>query len=472
MGEKLKIIQYVLLIVLLVFGAVRTYQRHVTYEFSYHHDEWQHLGISKQIIDEKYNLNYNPFIGEERHHKDLESGFHLFLSSFFLMYDLNPINSYKYLASIFFIFSGLAIYVCVSKLSKNYLTGLVALIVFISLKSNVNILGNEFFVPMIMSLPFVFIYILNFKNIKLSFIILMFLLFIYPPTFILLFPTIFVPFFHNDNKNKKFYFVGFLLLGLLLILYLIWVGDIKNSLKYLIDLLYFEKGWGRLEVKFLIPLLYGIFNTILALFGFVKVFKKQKNFIIFSYLAFFNLTLITIFNTFDFSIIIPYSRAVHYTMIAFIPLTSFGFVYLIDKLVKKNYTKYIVSLIFLLIILNSKYSLDENFKNYSTPVLTKSGYNSLKWFNENYGVNHTLITPFFMTSAVYPISKNKAVSLIPAQLDGGFIDENLAFYKQECEQKNVPIEKSKAEFVLSPLVIECNSFLEIYSNDFYIYKVT
>ena len=48
---------------------------------------------------------------------------------------------------------------------------------------------------------FVFIYILNFKNIKLSFIILMFLLFIYPPTFILLFPTIFVPFLDSTTQQ-------------------------------------------------------------------------------------------------------------------------------------------------------------------------------------------------------------------------------------------------------------------------------
>src|SRR3989344_9026800 len=88
--------KYALLICLVLFAAFSAYSRHSGNRFPYHHDEWQHLGISVQAMVEGYNRQYNPFIGKETWHADLEPGFHLYLASLFQMTGHSPILSYQY----------------------------------------------------------------------------------------------------------------------------------------------------------------------------------------------------------------------------------------------------------------------------------------------------------------------------------------------------------------------------------------
>src|SRR5690606_35896863 len=88
---------------------------------------------------------------------NIESGFHflLFLSSYLIDLVLN----YKYLPALWATFSALTLFYLVYKKSgNNFYLGLLSIIFFASIKSNVNILGLWFFTPLTFAIPFIFLY--------------------------------------------------------------------------------------------------------------------------------------------------------------------------------------------------------------------------------------------------------------------------------------------------------------------------
>ena len=449
---ELKKWHYLLLIILLVFAFFKTfYSIHSDYRFPYHQDEWQHLGISIQAMEEGYNKEFNPFLGVEGWHADLESGFHLFLSNLFILTGANPILNYQYLAAIFSVITGFIVFLCTYRLTDKFYAGILSLIIFISLKSNINILGKDYFVPLTMALPFIFLFILyfltslkekNYKKIIFSITILAVLLLIHPPSSVILIFPVFIELLFNLDFIKQGYKklkLGVLLIPILVGIFflLLWKGEWQATLGYLSDLLVFEQGWGKEEVTYFLPSLYGWVVTLFAIYGFTIANKmKLKFFLIF---AFFSLGMTAFFNVFGFSVLVPYSRVIHYAMLALIPLSAFGILsvlYLVNKQFERNEVVHLlVSFILLAIVLNSQYKLDLEYKKYGQSPIDENDYRALIWLKQNFGSDNTLITPYLMTSAVYPISGNKVISLIPSQMGGGLIEKNLDFYKAGCNEK-------------------------------------
>ncbi len=498
-SEKNNLFHLFLVASLLGFCFYKTYSIHLDYPFPYHHDEWQHLGISVQAMDLGYNAKYNPFLGKEHWHFDLESGFHLFISLFFMITGLNPVLSYQFFAAVFSAITGLAIFYCVYRLSNKFEIGFLSLAVFASLKSNINILGKDYFVPMTMALPFMFLFIYyfvgslsrnNFKEFLFSLIILVFVLLIHPPTFIILLVPSLIELISNPKFIKKnfkkiaiAFTIGFSFLALLSFIFL-WKGKLGSSLEYLLDLIVFEKGWGKVEITYFIPLLFGMANTLFSIYGFMKAYNSRLR--IFIYLAALSLGISTFFNSHNYSIIIPYQRAVHYAMLGLMPLAAAGLYYFSESALKtaskiinkktpniklSRIIKYSIYIVFFIAIITPKYAVDEQYKRYSFPVITKQGYEALIWISSNYGSNNTIITPYFMTSAVYPVSRNRAISLIPSQMGGGLIKENQEFFKYGCKKKSEIINKSKAGFVLTGKKIDCSDFKQVFYNGIYVYRV-
>lgn len=489
--KRLTVFQFLILIFVLIFTFYNTYNLHLTYSYPYHHDEWQHLGLSMQMAKEGYNKIFNPYLGIKSPHMDLESGFHVFISNIIMFTSFDPVLNYKYLAAIFSVLSGLAIFFSIYKLSDNFFIGILSSILFSVLRSNINILGRDYFVPMTMAIPFIFFFIYSFitslnnsdsKMFSISMILLLFIMLIHPPSLIILIIPIIVELYYHRKfalnfglfKKKKHYMAFGMIL--LIFLVLLWKGNLKYSLEYLFDLLYFEKGWGKVDVKFFVPLLYGLLNTFFVFIGFLKGYNVKFRFFI--GWSLFSLIIVTLFNLFGFTIFVPYSRAIHYTLFSLIPLTAIGVDKSLDYIIKKFrvmkkqvvYIQILSCAIILFFSLNYHYELDLSFKEYSFPVVVDSEYEALLWFREYYGSNNTIITPYFMTSAVYPISQNKVISLIPAPLQGGYMYENLNFYSYDCLKKKILIETSKAEFVLSKEIIDCSYLETIYNKEIFIYE--
>ncbi len=494
MKSKKKYLNYFILILLLIFTFLKTYQLHNNHRFPYHHDEWQHLALSIQATEEGYNKQHNPYLNEPNFHADLEPGFHLYLSSFFLMTDLNPILTYQYFAAIFAVIAGFTIFLCMYRLSKQFIIGILSLIVYISLPTNVNILGKNFFIPLTMAISFMFLFIFyfivslkekNYKKFFFSIIVLALIFFIHPPSFlILLIPAFFelisnFEFIKQIKTPTKFWLSLIMIFFFFFSIALAWKGSIQGTIGYIRDLLFFERGWGKLEVTFFIPLLYGLINTFFAILGFVKGYKTKLRF--FVVLAFFSLAITSMFNVFGFSYIVPYSRAIHYAMLGLVPLTAYGFFVFVKSMIKflnfeekKLSTKIFSSIsviIFFVLILNSKYDLNQKYIEYNEPVIYENDYKTLVWIKNNLAENNIFVTPYFMTSAVYPISKNQVISIIPAQLDGGLIKENLNFYAYSCDDKKVVINQSKARYLLSRTEQKCVYLKEIHSENNYIYEI-
>ena len=482
MKNNLKKTHYVVLIILLCISFYKTYSIHLDYPFPYHHDEWQHLGISMQAIDKGFNAKYNPFLGEEHYHFDLESGFHLFLSSIFILSGLDPILNYQFLAALFSVISGLAIFFCTYKLSKKFEIGLLSLMIFISLKSNVNILGKVYFVPLSMVIPFMFIFIYYFINslqnkdfneFIFSIILSGFVLLIHPPSFIILIIPMLIEVFYNldfiKTHKKKLLITILILIVLFLILSFIflWKGKPGSTTEYLLDLLVFEKGWGKIEITYFIPLLFGILSTLFAIYGFIKGHNTRLRFFI--YLSVFSLGLTAFFNHFGFSVIIPYQRAVHYSMLGLMPLTALGLYSLVKKFSKE--ISIVIYIVFFALILSSQYDLDLQYKEYDFSPLSENDYLALTWLKDNYGTNNTVITHYFTTSTVYPVSSNKVISLIPSQMGGGLTEDNQNFFTYDCDVQLRIINNSNTDFILSGKVLDCDFLEQVYYNYMYIYKV-
>ena len=136
-----------------------------------------------------------------------------------------------------------------------------------------------------MTLPFIFTYILYFskflKKNKKSYLyflvaLLLFLFFVYPPSFIMmLIPSIFISIFNfKVFKNKKIFYLFVPIF--ISLLYFFWRNNILSTINYIFEILYFEPGWGKLEIKYSIPLFFGIINTLLALYGFYISYKKKN----------------------------------------------------------------------------------------------------------------------------------------------------------------------------------------------------
>jgi hypothetical protein len=359
-------------------------------------------------------------------------------------------------------------------MTKNYFISLCASLFFITLTTNVNILGKEFFVPMSMafSVIFFFIYLLkksaaeHSSNIFLLSILFYGILFlIHPPSALILLIPLAIDLFTEKKPFPKSIF--FLIVPIVLVcFFFFWKGNVISSKNYLFDILFFERGWGKLEISYFIPFLYGLIPTLIGVYGLFTNFEKYK---FFSVLAFVSLGITTLFNLSGFTFLVPYSRAVHYSMLSLLLFTGIG----LDSLTRKigNY-KYAVLIILFGIMLVPAYKKDIELKNYSQLPIYEEDYEALKLIEKNFGHGNVIITPYFMTSAVYPVSGNKAISLIPAQMEGGLIEDNLNFYDYTCDKMKDVIVDSGADFVYSRQLLECDFLIKIYSGSTLVYSVS
>jgi len=346
-----------------------------------------------------------------------------------------------------------------------------------SLKTNVNILGKDYFVPLTMAFPFILLHLYylttglketNFKRFILSMSILFFIMLIHPPSaVVLLIPTA-IEILINKNvvkklsKTEKNILAGILFVGTVFVIVIVWRGSISKTVMYLLNQIYFEKGWGKLEITYFIPFVYGVISTLLALYAMKKEYNGNLRY--FVYLSFLTLGITALFNTKNFSLIIPYQRAIHYVLLSLIPLSAVAVTSLLKEKHLKNKTN-IVLIIFIVFIIGNlnSYPLFDKYSKYESSVIYKEDYDALVWLRTNKGENNLIISPYTMTSSIYPISKNRVVSIIPSQFSGGNISLNIEFYgNYSCQKMGEVVKENKIDYIYSRVPIYCNEFKNIY----------
>ncbi len=506
--------KFFIIILTLIFIFIIVHNFHSGYNYPMHLDEYHHIAQSVQIIEERGFSSANPYFAEPIMHENLEPGFHILLSELFLLTGIDPIRHYGFLPALFVCLSAFMLFVLVNKITNNFWTGIFAMLFFASLKSSVNILGINFFTPLTACIPLIYLFLLmltgalsdgDIKKLFISIILSACLVIIYPLCGTLIIPIAFLYFLLNPRILREFYFrtkevfaieklnkdkisyfkTALLTITILLVITVTFIYfwryiSFSRNKAQIINSLIFREGWGKVEIKYFLPYLYGIISTILALIGMIISFK-QKKYLIFVFFAFITVGLTSMFNKFGFTILSPYQRTLYFAMMFLIPLSAIGLSYIINfmkklkipflsRAVEEPIVAFLVIIIFIGVF-SSHYKLIDKRRVYSHAIIDDEDYKAIKWIEENYGSHNTVLAPIFVSSTIYPISRNYVVSILPGQLRGENLNASIEFFSSGCNEKRRIIEENKANLVFSKGKIDCNWLKEVYSNKNFIYEV-
>jgi len=503
----------VILILILIFMIVHSF--HSGYNYPMHLDEYHHIAQSVQIIEKNGFVSTNPYFAEPIMHENLEPGFHILLSELFLLTGIDPVQHYGFLPALFACLSAFMLFVLVNKVTNNFWTGIFAMLFFVSLKSSVNILGINFFTPLTACIPLIYLFLLmltealsegDIKKLFISIIFSACLVIIYPLCGTLIIPIAVLYFLLNPGIIRKFYFrikeifaieklnkdkISYFKTALLTITIILVISvtfiyfwryiSFSRNKAQIIESLIFKEGWGKVEIKYFLPYLYGIIPTMLALIGMIFSFK-QKKYLIFVFFAFITIGLTSMFNKFGFTILSPYQRTLYFAMMFLIPLSAIGLSYITDsikklkmpflsRVAKEPIVAFLVIAIFIGVF-SSHYKLIDERRAYSNSIINEGDYEAIKWLEKTYGSHNVVLAPLFVSSTIYPITRNYVVSILPGQLRGENLNASVNFFSVGCNEKRMIIEENKANLVFSKGKIDCNWLKEVYSNKNFIYEVS
>jgi len=507
--------KFFIVTITLIFVFMIIYNFHGGYNYPMHLDEYHHIAQSVQVIEKKGFSSTNPYFRDEIRHENLEPGFHILLSELFLLTGMNPIKCYGFLPALFACLSAFMLFVLINKITNNFWTGIFAMFFFASLKSSVNILGINFFTPLTACIPLIYLFLFmlieaslegNIKKLFISIILSACLIIIYPLCGTLIIPAAFLYLLLNPriikqfyfkikgifsiarlNKNKISYFkTTLLIITIILVITVIFIYfwryiSFSRNKTQIINSLIFKEGWGKVEIKYFLPYLYGVISTILALTGMI-ISIKEKKYLIFVFFAFITIGLTSMFNKFGFTILSPYQRTLYFAMLFLIPLSAIGLsgiISYIKKLkmfflsnVSKKFIIAILVIIIFICVFSSHYKLIDERKAYNHNIIDDKDYNAIKWLETNYGSHNIILAPIFVSSTIYPISRNYVVSILPGQLRGENLNASVEFFNSGCNKKREIIEENQVNLIFSKEKIDCNELKEVYSNQDFIYEVT
>jgi hypothetical protein len=214
--------------------------------------------------------------------------------------------------------------------------------------------------------------------------------------------------------------------------------------------------------------LYGLGASAAAFLGVILVLKDDR-------LRFFVIWLFTssavifMYHKTDYTLLLPYHRALYYEMLGMAPLSAVGVVWVVKSASKLKAAQIITPLLAILLLTPI---LHESFKDYYKPpsevklynVIDDHDYDALAWLRSNYDGGHVVLASFWKSLAVYPITKNHVVAAVPAVIGGGEKNDLDLFFSGNCDMKEKITRKHKVEFVLSDKQITCPNLEEAYKN--------
>jgi hypothetical protein len=486
---------YVGLAIAVAVAFFRIHSFHSGYPFPYHHDEWQHLAISISTIEQGHVPDTNPYLAHEPLHTNLEPGFHFLLSNIILLTGIDGVTLYSYLPALMVSLYAIVVFACLRRLTGEPFIGLLGAFMVSSLKSNVNILGLDYFVPFTLAMPFIFLSVTwlsalkddkDVRSIVLTCAFLITLLAIHPPSFMIVGIASIAYIAANIrgyvNLEKKHYF--FALAGMIAVAlaFFLLIELYGLSIPQILQKVLFRKGWGLVEQEFFLPSFYGIVATSFGLIGFLKGMKTRLS--IFIYMAFASVLLSFMYINLDFTVLIPYQRVVHHFAFSMIPLTSLGIWAAFEAASARIWkqpsksqsaifiSKILAAALILALMFSSGYKVNEDLKRYKVRVVEEDSYDALMWADDNLGRNSTILVPLTLTSAVYPLTGLRIVALAPAQMGGKNSDLNAWFYELDCDSKKRILYELRPDYAFSPDPLYCDSMTEIYSDRYHIYRVT
>lgn len=464
-----------------ILTALLIYTPHLTNQFPLHVDEWHHIAQSVRLESGEYRDTLSS----------LEKGFHIFLS--ILSKFINLISNYKYLAPIWAVFASLSLFLLAYKKTSNFNIAILAMIFFASIKSNVNILGLWFFVPLTFTLPLIFLYIFlyteglekkNRKYIIASMAIMIPLIYIHAIAVLFALPFLIIySLFHiKFIKKERKLFLSFLALPILGVIF--FLSSTKFPTSKIIELLQFKAGWSILELNNSPLELYSPIGYALAFLGAFFIIKhyltNKRDPKLLAYLIWpiTLLIMIAIFKLTGISPLSPYQRNLYYFIMILPLLSAIGLYNSITLFYKKAKltspkTKKIITIIIIIVILiltfKSYFSIPEQIRLYHT--IDKDDYLALQ-FLSNQEKGNVITTPT-IGSAVYATTGHAPTASLYFE---GLIRRRKKiedfFSSYNCDFKNKIIDEFSADYVLTKSKMDCQWPLIYGENGVYVYKVS
>lgn len=502
--DKKRLMRISLVILILIFTFILVYSPHFSYKYPYHGDEWRHL-------IEARNLNEGNYVCSFKYdYQCLEIGFHIFLAVLSKIFDI--IIIYKFLPALFACIASLILFFLVYKSTENFWIGILSMIFFASIKSNIYILGLWFFVPLTLSIPLIYLFLLFFtesiekdnnKRLVLSFIIYLGILIIHPPSGLIMIPLIFIYSLINYKFFIKNLWRFYIVAGLIFILtyfgylffrvmrgpyeYIQYITDASkffsiDAISEFVKLFIFKYGWAKPEIPINLMWGYSIIGVVLAVIGFIYLFKKgffKKRYLIFVFFTLTTLVQFLLFNPIKFTILAPYQRIFYYLLISLPILSAIGTYYIIklvrEKLKDLMIKKYIINGVILFIII---FVIFFSFKDYyDSPKEAKlvkyvddNDYKALKFLREYDSSDATVLADFNTSMALSFISGHKTPK-------SGFFENNMLiviFFRDNIDEdtKLKMIKENNITYIYSKRLLEDGMYGKlIYDDKIYIYEL-
>jgi hypothetical protein len=467
----------------------------LNYPYPIHADEWNHLARTIYLMEfgefsEFGFMSTNPYSEEGYESKNYQFGYHNALFIFFSIFPLDPVLTYQYLPALFFVINSIFLFLFVRRFLGNDYVALLSIIFFLAIPSNINMLGNWFATPLTFSLFMVYLFFILFdkfmkekekKYLIYSLIVYSLIVITYLLAAMLIAVILFFYLFYELKIHRKMN--PKILVSLLLLLFLFVV----LCFKFII----FKTTWTTFKYDYSLIFFYGLFPTLLALFGFWVALKEKKNSIllIWPILCLVNLGLYAKFN---FGFFIPYERTLYYFLVGLAPLAGLGCYSLLKLFYEKvgGYIKikniaFLLTLILFFVIMclvfEGYYSMETRPLDLFH-ILGEPEYNALKFLEGNYEGKTYVFADSFVSIGVFPISKSYIASMETANL--GYKKDNFNFIEFllfDCEEKlehlkefnegrTVNLDETQ-DFVLSGEKIDCEFLKEVYGEGTYLYEI-
>ncbi|MFH1722871.1 MAG: hypothetical protein ABH950_09745 [Candidatus Altiarchaeota archaeon] len=497
---------YYTLVILIALGLLSyttIYTFHSEYKLPFHSDEWDHLTYSLEILSKEKIVSYNPYLGPEFEDFNWELNYYLLFVPILLLTGLDPLKLAIFFPTITAFIMSLNAVLLVRHLTKNDISGLLAGILVLTLKSNVTLLGPWFLVPMaygLSQIPLILYLFTKFLEKNLKWIIPFGLVFAQTTFVHAQTTTIFLPIFgvylimHPRTLWKnRWKILPLPLIGLLILMNFFPPAEQGANPEYFLKIL--EDTIDRLSltsdepsgynVYYYYPRFLGESTILFSLIGIFVLLSSGKQEQRILPIAILSLTPFVIQYYYTQTIFLSYYRRMFMydaellLMAAGVGLAvTYVFVWEkskkyiqddLDRLLAKALVTVLLGL-FLYSQIQSTFEYEKMIYH----IIEERDVSALKWMKENTNENATVFAMAHISKAITPIAERRVIALTHSRL-GAPQERNQdsgEFYVADCERKKEILEKYKPDYVFHKGVITC-SFLELAHSEQgnFIYKV-
>ncbi len=465
------------------------YVQNAHYPYPIHGDEWYHIAQSIYIMENGKGF-VNPYSFKLPFHMDMEYGYHLFLAAAFMLLGTDPVISYQYFPAAFFAINSLMLFLFTRRFTGSTNAGIVSVLFFLALPSNVYMTGNWFATPLTFSVSLLLGFMIlldrfseDMRGKTLALLILFFacIAMVYPLAALTAF---ILSVFHVAVKleiyKKKIFREN---------MFQICAAALAFSaiaVVLLSDYVIFSTAWTPAIHSSHLPLFYGPLPFLAAFLGMVVALKKKMPPVLVCWPAMFLVFTMSYVLT-GHGVLYPFVRSVYYLLLGIVPLASVGLIYavLAVRNFMENHIKlsnhYVLSALMLALVLSNflmvfnyvNNSYEEEFHYSIYHIIEDPQYKAMLFIAEEYGQGNNVLADNFMALAVYPISRNHVVALQPGNLGHGKPKLVHDFFDSDCALKREIMGKVQPTIVFYMKPVYCDFLTEVYADHegAYVYEV-